>query len=648
MKEYKINYESINKVITNFQHDMVNAEDFFKLVKKYLEIFRKMLDLDLIMVLQPIVTGDIHVVELAVKNKRNSDYNDIKEYLRKYGFTKRTVLINKIIKMNEYSNEANIESPLVDLGKYRYTIEIPINNILRTDGGNGVLIFSNKNMEINKNNLFYDFIESIQETISLGVNRHRLEILLERENRFIKNSFNNINDAICVFDDKGVIHKINDAFSNLTGITNDKAIGYRIFEIFKLKNHNTLLDYLVKTENDIKQFEDNDVMYVKYEKKDGSTLILEKYLKNIIEKFQLLHMVILVDITKKVKKFEEIKLLGLYDSLTGVYNRNYYDDFIELIHIKNNYPISIIVGDINGLKLMNDIFGHTYGDKIIVDIANILKQHCKNGEVFRIGGDEFYIILENCDDSLAQDYINNVEKSCLFMFEKYNFVGISLGFHTMKNKNDTFDAAISQAESLMYYKKSIAQDNIKNQSLKKFKQMYNYKVIGGKQSTIRLLKLAKVFSKYIQLSKIETQDLLNTIEIHDIGKVAIDEQLLNKKEKYTKEEFKSMIKHCIVGYKIALLSYKTSHLARIILCHHEFYDGSGIPQGLKKSQIPYLSRIILVLVRYDNLKYGKHNEKAMANMEKVKKELFSESGKKLDPKIVKLFIQFLEKSKRIF
>ena len=648
MNEEKLTYKIINRVITKFQHDITHSNHTFEIIKEYLEKFRKLLDLDIVFILQPIIIGGMHVLEIVTKNNDEYDNDYAKKYLIKYGYAKRVKLINEVTGINEYNNEKNIESPLIDFGKYKHSVVLSLNNILRNDGGNGVLVLANKTNEINKTEIFYDLLENLRETISLSLNNDRYKTLLKRESDFIQKSFNNLRDAICIFDNKGIIIKINKAFTNLTGVIKEKAVGSSIFKVLQLKNHSKIVDYLKVYEKDIIDKENSNNMYVKYEKNDGSIVILKKYFSNITEKYDLFHMLMLEDITQEINQFEEMKFIGLHDSLTGLYNRNYYIEYIKTLRTKSNYPISVIVGDINGLKLMNDIFSHSYGDRIIIDIANILKQHCIDGEVLRVGGDEFYIFLNGTDEHKANEYIKNVNYSCSLAFKKYNFVGISLGANTIYDKTEHFDTTIRKAEASMYYNKSISHSNIKNHSLEKFKEMYKKKVKGGKEHIQRLSKISKDFAKYLNLRKSETLDLIKAIEIHDIGKVAIDESIINTKQQYTDEQIDIIQTHCYVGFKIASLSYETAHLSRIILSHHENWNGSGYPQGLIGDQLPYLVRILTLLDFYDIYKYGNNNKEACNSIDEIKEKLINNRAKYFDPELVDKFIKFLNNSKKVY
>lgn len=639
-----VSYMDILTLITKFQHDITYCyeSNVMEVIDKYIIIFREKIGLDLIMVLQPVIVGELHELVYTVANDDEEEYRKVKEYLNKYRFPKRKEMISRYDSL-QLCNAGNvIDSPLIDLSVYKYSIINPIKNIYENDSGNGLIIFSNKEDELSLSEKMMKIVEAITETVTLGLNKHRLNFLINKESIFIRESLNNIKSAICVFENDGKIVRINNAFSNLTGLIEKDVIGFRVMDVLKLKDHNTVTDFLTINEKKYKKFnDDSNMMYVSYEKADGTAKILKKYFSNIILGNRINHMLVLEDITNEFYKIGQIEYLGLHDALTGLYNRNYFQEYANILKKSNNYPISVVIGDINGLKLMNDIFGHEYGDEIIIEMAKILKQHCLNGEVMRVGGDEFYVFLNNADEFSARDYKDNVLRSCMEMFRTYTFVGISLGSYTMYQSGEFFDTAIRKAEAEMYYVKSVNQDNIKKESLKKFKQMYDEKFETGQEHTKRLVRMARDFSRFLGLRKSEITDLMSACELHDIGKVAISENIINKKEPYDQNEIEIMMTHCTVGYKIATLSYDTSHLARIILSHHESWNGSGFPQSLIGDQIPYLARILSILDYYDILKYGNNNKQPVDDLDEIILLMNNEKAKMFDPGLIEQFISFI-------
>jgi predicted signal transduction protein with EAL and GGDEF domain len=177
--------------------------------------------------------------------------------------------------------------------------------------------------------------------------------------------------------------------------------------VLPLEGHNTSRDYALVTkspESLPKGLLENDpnAMYVDFAGEDGTKRILKKYFSTVYESPTIFRMVILEDITEELDNIEKIRFQGYHDSLTGLHNRNYFNTISQKLKGGAESPLAVIIGDINGLKLINDIFGHAYGDEIIQKVASILKRNCPQGEILRMGGDEFYIFIHDADKKLPE------------------------------------------------------------------------------------------------------------------------------------------------------------------------------------------------------------------------------------------------------
>ncbi len=157
----------------------------------------------------------------------------------------------------------------------------------------------------------------------------------------------------------------------------------------------------------------------------------------------------------------------------------------------------------------------------------------------------------------------------------------------------------------------------------------------------RVSELSYCFGKALNLSEREMNELKTIGLLHDIGKIAIDEKILNKEGKLTQEEYKKIQKHPGIGYAILSTVNEMREIADYVLAHHESYDGSGYPKGLKGKEIPYLSRIITVIDAFDAMTSNRPYRKAKTYQEAYV-ELKRFSGIQFDPDIVKLFLGFME------
>ncbi|GGM37369.1 hypothetical protein GCM10011351_24480 [Paraliobacillus quinghaiensis] len=154
------------------------------------------------------------------------------------------------------------------------------------------------------------------------------------------------------------------------------------------------------------------------------------------------------------EKEDEITYLSYHDSLTGLYNRRYFEKELRRLNIKRRLPLTIIICDANNLKELNDTLGHNVGDELLIEIANILESvvHDK-GIVSRWGGDEFGIILPNTDAKVAKKKIKLINEMCSKSQIKPEKPSISIGFAVKTDRKHDIKRTFTIAETRMYKKK---------------------------------------------------------------------------------------------------------------------------------------------------------------------------------------------------
>ena len=343
------------------------------------------------------------------------------------------------------------------------------------------------------------------------------------------------------------------------------------------------------------------------------------------------------DITEKRKYEEKLKKLSYTDSLTGLYNRAYFDDKLEEMIENKEFPIGMIMGDVNGLKIINDTIGHIEGDLLLRTISKKLKQVFDDkGCIFRWGGDEFVILLPNTSGKECEYLTKEMSIMCNeYKNDKFN-LSISMGYSVLNNENDKIDKVIAEAEEMSYKYKILDSKSFRNSTLDKLMKTLQYKKIETKEHTERVAKYATLLGEYLNLDKSTIEELNLVGNLHDIGKIGISEDILFKEDRLTKDEEEIMKTHCEKGYRLTMLFPEFSHISRSILTHHERWDGQGYPLGLKGEEIPLVSRIISVVDSYDcmvNYNFGKNKKTKEEALMYLKKY----AGSKFDINIVKAF-----------
>lgn len=344
------------------------------------------------------------------------------------------------------------------------------------------------------------------------------------------------------------------------------------------------------------------------------------------------------DITQRILNERELKKNTYTDKLTQVYNRTYFDKKLEDLNQEKYLPLSLIMGDVDGLKIVNDTLGHIKGDELLVQIANVLKDVCENeGLVVRWGGDEFIILLPNTEAEKSKEICEKIVLAC--KNKEYTSIplSISLGCSTKVDINKDIDEIIKEAEVKLYKQKFPRKIDSKKEILEVLNEALMEKSLETKEHTDRLVKYAKIFGEKLKIDDKKMKELIMSAKLHDIGKIEIPNKILSKPGRLTADEFNIVKTHAEKGYKVAKSNYEISHVAKNILSHHEKWNGTGYPLGLKGTEIPYLSRIICVIDSYDAMTSKRCYKKEMSKEEAIK-EIKRCSGTQFDPKIVKVFI----------
>lgn len=348
-----------------------------------------------------------------------------------------------------------------------------------------------------------------------------------------------------------------------------------------------------------------------------------------------------MNVTKRKMEEERLKKISYMDVLTGIKNRTSFEEKIEELKEDKTIPVGIIMGDANGLKLVNDTLGHQEGDRLLITVAEILKEACEHhgsGEVYRIGGDEFVIIMPQAGAEDCDEVIEDILKRCNeFNDEKFK-VSIALGRAVRNDGDRTILSVLKEADDNSYQLKLKQGKSIKNSIFNTLKTDSGHKSSENEEHTERVSLNAVMVGMKMGLDSGEILGLKIAGEIHDIGKIAINDDTLEKQGKLTPEEYEIIKTHPMKGYHLVKASNGFRNIADGVLCHHERWDGKGYPLGLKGEEIPLISRIICVVDAYDVMTNGRIYKKAISHEEAVK-ELRRCAGTQFDPKVVESFIQ---------
>lgn len=349
-----------------------------------------------------------------------------------------------------------------------------------------------------------------------------------------------------------------------------------------------------------------------------------------------------VERTEELEKTNDaLEFLSYHDKLTGLYNRMYFEEALKNIDKEENLPISIIFGDVNGLKLTNDIFGHTVGDALLIKISEIMNNVFRKDDIIaRIGGDEFVILLKKTTKDEAAYFMEQVKIS----FSKEIIVAlkgsISMGCDTKKLYERSIIEVFKNAEDDMYHEKTVNRKTINSGLIESIIATLHERSYWEKEHSKNVSVLCQGIGQMMNLSQADIKRLEDAGFLHDIGKVTFDDVILNQDRVLFEEEEELVQKHTVIGYRLLNMFDETLDLAAPVFAHHERWDGLGYPKGLKSEEIPLLARIIAVAEAYDitvNPISGAEKTPIQAL-----KEIKEQSGTKFDPEVVNALIRFIK------
>jgi diguanylate cyclase (GGDEF)-like protein/putative nucleotidyltransferase with HDIG domain len=340
-----------------------------------------------------------------------------------------------------------------------------------------------------------------------------------------------------------------------------------------------------------------------------------------------------------MKRNREISYLSYHDALTGLYNRRVYEEELKKINTIENLPISIIMADINGLKLINDTFGHDKGDMLLKRASLTIENSCRTQDIVaRWGGDEFVILMPKTTEEEAEKIVKAIKDQCSNEKKSSIDVSIAFGWHTKKTLDEDITKTLKNAEDNMYRNKSLESESTRSNMINAIMNTLQEKNPREEMHSKRVSEICGEIGRAMNLSDIDLKKLKVAGLLHDIGKIAIGEGILNKPGKLTQLEWNEIERHPAIGYRILSTSHEMLELAEFILAHHEKWDGTGYPRGLKGETIPKIARIIAIADSYDAMTSERAYRSALSE-DIVLEEIRKNAAIQFDPKIAKVFVE---------
>lgn len=357
--------------------------------------------------------------------------------------------------------------------------------------------------------------------------------------------------------------------------------------------------------------------------------------------------VLVTDITELKRQQENILYLSFHDQLTGLYNRRFFEE--ELLRLDNsrNLPLTIVMGDVNGLKLVNDSFGHAIGDELLIRVSQALRKASRADDIIaRHGGDEFIMILPKTDVEEAGRIINRFKYFLSLEKSPTIDISVSFGTQTKQEVDESIQQIIKKTEDDMYQHKIYESSSMRSKTIDLIMKTLFEKNSREMLHSKRVSEVCGAIAKKAKFSKEDIKKIKLTGLMHDIGKIGINEKILNSRGKLDVDELAEIRKHCEIGSRILGASGEFVEIAEVVLQHHERWDGLGYPRGLKGEEISLNARIIAIADTYDAMVSERAYRHSYTKQQAID-EIRRCSGTQFDPQLVKLFIDMMNENQRL-
>ena len=463
---------------------------------------------------------------------------------------------------------------------------------------------------------------------------------LKKEKSIPERIMDTLPDDVFFKDINGVYLYINESCKKFHKAKGQKdVIGKTDYEVYRFTDKQ--MDKFVRDDKIIQKTRKPIYNEARFKNSDGGYLYRQVIKVPIIDDYGNLMGIAgrIVDITNRVLLNQKLEVLSYTDALTNIKNRACFEEKVKKYSDVQYLPLGLIMGDANGLKIVNDTLGHLEGDKLLKDVAYIMNEVCKDkGEVYRFGGDEFIALLPNTTLKECEVLVNEITNKCNECKEEKFNISISLGASVKKDMDRDVYEVLKEAEDKVYRKKLLQKKSVKNSILTSLKEGLNVKSGETESHTARVAESAVKVGAMLDLEMSQLDELKIAADLHDIGKIGISEDILLKQGKLTDEEYRIMKTHSEKGYRIINATSELQSIAKAVLYHHERWDGTGYPMGLKGEQIPIISRIISVCDAFDVMTNDRIYKKAISKEDAIA-EVKRCSGTQFDPKVVESFLK---------
>jgi diguanylate cyclase (GGDEF)-like protein len=352
---------------------------------------------------------------------------------------------------------------------------------------------------------------------------------------------------------------------------------------------------------------------------------------------------LLLVVLRLVSTFRENKRLlaltreeAITDSLTGLFNRRKLVLDLDR-RLRQDHPVTtlLMLFDLDGFKGYNDSFGHPAGDSLLARLgAKLALVPGAKGAAYRLGGDEFCLIASVTPAETEQ----LIDRACIALSERGEGFEVSTSFGAILLPDEATDAsdALRLADERLYAQKRSRReegDRTMNALLDALTEREPELMVHLEG----VAALAVETARMLGLRRDELEELSKAAQLHDLGKLAVPDEILHKKGPLEEREWEFIRQHTLVGERILRASPAYQNVAAIVRSSHERWDGSGYPDGLAGDAIPLASRIVCACDAFDAMTSNRPYRAALS-VEEAIGELERGAGTIFDPTVVRVLV----------
>lgn len=370
----------------------------------------------------------------------------------------------------------------------------------------------------------------------------------------------------------------------------------------------------------------------------GTTAVKSAWFRRVIVPMGDNIAILTQDLSERKQSQEQLLYEHEHDFLTGLYNRGFLEKEQKRLDDERFLPLSLIIADTNGLKLINDSFGHSLGDEVLKISAQLLRTYCRPRDiVVRYGGDEFIILLPNTSEEETQALLKEIEIASRSMKIELIQLSLAFGYDTRHSMQDDIETIFKKAEDMMYRNKLYQSSSAKSKTINLVMNSLFAKSHQESLHSKRVSALCEFIAHKLNMSPIQVNRMRIAGLMHDIGKIGISESILNKEGPIIEKEWIHIKRHPEIGSRILAALDEFVDISEAILEHHERWDGGGYPRGIKGEFISLQARIITVADSFDAMTSERSYKDPLSTQEAID-EIVRCSGTQFDPHIADVFV----------